>query len=139
MMTWEPAKNFFFGVPDVKGLIPNQDYINTIASLMMSSTTHSAFPKMVYNADVIDNPSTDVGIAIGISGGYNVRDAIGYISPQSIGGDAFNMFERTISLTKELMGANDGALGNINPENASGKAILAVMEQTAVPLDGVKR
>jgi hypothetical protein len=139
MMTWEPAKNFFFGVPDVKGLIPNQDYINTIASLMMSSTTHSAFPKMVYNADVIDNPSTDVGIAIGISGGYNVRDAIGYISPQSIGGDAFNMFERTISLTKELMGANDGALGNINPENASGKAILAVMEQTAVPLDGIKR
>ena len=139
MLTWEPAKNFFFGVPDAKSLIPNQDYINTTASMIMASTSYSSFPKMVYNADLIDNPTTEPGIAIGISGGYNIRDAIGYINPSGVGNDAFNMFERTISLTKELMGANDGALGNINPENASGKAILAVMEQSAVPLDGVKR
>lgn len=139
MMTWEPAKNFFFGIPDAKSLIPNQDYINTIAAMVMASTSFSSFPKMIYNADLIDNPSTDVGVAIGVSGGVDVRSAIGFISPQGVGGDAFNMFERTISLTKELMGANDGALGNINPENASGKAILAVMEQSAVPLDGVKR
>ncbi len=139
MMTWEPAKNFFFGIPDAKSLIPNQDYINTIASMIMASTTYSSFPKMVYNADLIDNPSTETGVAIGVTGAYNIRDAIGYISPSGIGSDAFNMFERTITLTKELMGANDGALGNINPENASGKAILAVMEQSAVPLDGVKR
>ena len=139
MMTWEPAKNFFFGIPDAKSLIPNQDYINTIAAMVMASTSFSSFPKMIYNADLIDNPSTDVGVAIGVSGGVDVRSAIGFISPQGVGGDAFNMFERTISLTKELMGANEGALGNINPENASGKAILAVMEQSAVPLDGVKR
>ncbi len=139
MMTWEPAKNFFFGVPDAKSLIPNQDYINTIASMIMASTTFASFPKMIYNADLIDNPSTEAGVAIGVTGGFNIRDAIGYISPQGVGSDAFNMFERTISLTKELMGANDGALGNINPENASGRAILAVAEQSAVPLDGIKR
>ena len=139
MMTWEPAKNFFFGIPDAKSLIPNQDYINTIAAMIMASTTFASFPKMIYNADLIDNPSTETGVAIGVSGGVNVRDAIAYINPSSVNGDAFNMFERTISLTKELMGANDGALGNINPENASGKAILAVMEQSAVPLDGVRR
>ena len=139
MMTWEPAKNFFFGVPDAKSLIPNQDYINTIASMIMASTTYSSFPKMIYNADLIDNPSTEAGVAIGVTGGFNIRDAIGYISPQGVGSDAFNMFERTIALTKELMGANDGALGNINPENASGRAILAVAEQSAVPLDGIKR
>lgn len=139
MMTWEPAKNFFFGIPDAKSLIPNQDYINTIAAMIMASTTFASFPKMIYNADLIDNPSTETGVAIGVTGGYNVRDAVCYITPQGVGNDAFNMFERTITLTKELMGANDGALGNINPENASGKAILAVMEQTAVPLDSVKR
>lgn len=139
MMTWEPAKNFFFGIPDAKSLIPNQDYINTIASMIMASTSYSSFPQMVYDSTLIDNPSITPGVAIGVNGGYDIRNVIGYISPQSITGDAFNMFERTISLTKELMGANDGALGNINPENASGKAILAVMEQSAVPLDGVKR
>ena len=139
MMTWEPAKNFFFGIPDAKSLIPNQDYINTIAAMIMASTTFTSFPKMIYNADLIDNPSTETGVAIGVTGGYDVRDAVTYISPQGVGSDAFNMFERTITLTKELMGANDGALGNINPEQASGKAILAVMEQSAVPLDSVKR
>ncbi len=139
MMTWEPAKNFFFGIPDAKSLIPNQDYINTIAAMIMASTTFTSFPKMIYNSDLIDNPSTEVGVAIGVNGGYDVRDAAAYITPQGVGSDAFSMFERTITLTKELMGANDGALGNINPENASGKAILAVMEQTAVPLDGNKR
>ena len=139
MMTWEPAKNFFFGIPDAKSLIPNQDYINTIAAMIMASTTFTSFPKMIYNADLIDNPSTETGVAIGVSGGLDVKEAVAYISPQGVGSDAFNMFERTITLTKELMGANDGALGNINPENASGKAILAVMEQSAVPLDSVKR
>lgn len=139
MYTWEPAKNYFFGLSDAKSLIPNQDYINTIAAMMMSSTTFSAIPKMIYNADLIDNPSMNIGEAIGISGGTDIRNAVGYISPSTIGEDAFKMFERTISLTKELQGANDGALGNVNPENASGKAILAVMEQTAVPLDSNKR
>ena len=139
MMTWEPAKNFFFGIPDAKSLIPNQDYINTIAAMIMASTTFASFPKMIYNADLIDNPSTETGVAIGVSGSYDVKDAVAYITPQGVGSDAFSMFESTISLTKELMGANDGALGNINPEQASGKAILAVMEQSAVPLDSVKR
>lgn len=139
MMTWEPAKNYFFGIPDAKSLIPNQDYVNTIASMIMASTSYSSFPKMIYNADLIDNPSMETGVAIGISGDGDIRNSIGFISPASVGSDAFNMFERTITLTKELMGANDGALGNINPENASGKAILAVMEQSAVPLDSVKR
>lgn len=139
MMVWEPSKNYFFGVPDAKSLIPNQDYINTIASMIMASTTFTAFPKMVYNADLIDSPSTDVGTAIGVVGGVNVRDAIGYITPQGVGSDAFAMFDKTIALTKELMGANDGALGNIDPTKASGKAILAIMDQSAVPLDSVKR
>ena len=37
------------------------------------------------------------------------------------------------------MGANDGALGAINPERASGKSILAVMEQSSQPLESIKR
>lgn len=139
MMTWEPAKNYFFGVSDVTAILPNQDYINTTAAMNMAATSFSSYPKMIYNADLIDNPSTEIGVAIGVTGGANIRDAIGYITPQSIGSDAFNMFDRTITLTKELMGANDGALGNVDPTQASGKAILAVVEQAAVPLDGNKR
>ena len=140
MFTWENRKNCFFGLSDVTGLIPNQDYINTIAAMIMASTTFTAFPKMVYNEDYIDNPSNQVGVAIGVSGSnLPINDVIQYIAPRSTSSDVFNMFDRTIALTRELMGANDSALGDINPEAASGKAILAVMEQSAMPLESVKR
>lgn len=140
MFNWETQKNSFHGVSDVSGLIPNQLYINKIAAMVMLSTMYTAFPKMVYDENLVDNPSNQIGVAIGVNGADKpIGSIIDYISPANVSSDAFNMFERTISLTKELMGANDGALGSINPENASGKSILAVMEQSAQPLESIKR
>lgn len=140
MMNWELRKNCFFGISDAKSLIPNQDYVNTIAAMIMASTTFTSFPKMVYNADYIDNPNDEVGVAIGISGAnMELNKLIDYISPGTMNTQVFSMFDKTITLTQQLQGANEGALGNINPENASGKAILAVQQQTAVPLDSIKR
>ena len=82
----------------------------------MLSTMYTAFPKMVYDENLVDNPSNKIGVAIGVNGADKpISSIIDYISPAHVSSDAFNMFERTISLTKELMGANDGALGAINP------------------------
>ena len=39
----------------------------------------------------------------------------------------------TFALTKELMGATDAALGNVQPENTS--AIIALQQSSAVPLE----
>ncbi|MBO7208363.1 MAG: hypothetical protein J6V58_01350 [Clostridia bacterium] len=140
MLNWESRKNCFHGASDVTGLIPNQLYINKIAAMVMLSTMYTAFPKMVYDENLVDNPSNQIGVAIGVNGADKpINSIIDYITPSSVSNDAFGMFERTIALTKELMGANDGALGAINPENASGKAIQAVMEQAAQPLESVKR
>jgi len=136
---WESVKNSFHGVSDVTGLIPNQKYINTIAALIQFSTMHTAFPKMVYNSALIDNPDNAIGVAIGVSGAENVKSMIDYILPPQISADAFKMFDTTITLTKDLMGANDGALGNINPEQASGRAIMAIIEQSAIPLESIRR
>lgn len=140
MFTWENKKNCFFGLSDVTGLIPNQDYINTIAAMIMASTTFTAFPKMVYNEDYVDNPNNQIGVAIGVNGAnMPISDVISYIAPKSTSNDVFHMFDRTIELTKDLMGANDNALGDIDMSSTSGKAILAVMEQTARPLESIKR
>lgn len=139
MMTWEEQKNCFFGISDVAPLISNQDYINTIASMIMYATTYTAFPKMVYDENVVDNPSNDIGEAIAVNGAnQNIKNVIDFITPGSISADAFNMFQTTLQQTKELAGANDGALGNINPEAASGKSILAVAEQSAIPLESIR-
>ncbi len=140
MLNWETRKNCFHGASDVTGLIPNQLYINKIAAMVMLSTMYTAFPKMVYDENLVDNPSNQIGVAIGVNGSDKpINSIIDYITPASVSNDAFGMFERTIALTKELMGANDGALGAINPETASGKAIQAVMEQAAQPLESVRR
>lgn len=140
MFTWENKKNCFFGLSDVTGLIPNQDYINTIAAMIMASTTFTAFPKMVYNEDYVENPNNQIGVAIGVNGSnMPINDVISYISPTSTSTDVFNMFDRTIDLTRDLMGANENALGDIDVSSTSGKAILAVLEQTARPLESIKR
>ena len=140
MLNWETRKNCFHGASDVTGLIPNQLYINKIAAMVMLSTMYTAFPKMVYDENLVDNPSNQIGVAIGVNGSDKpINSIIDYITPASVSNDAFGMFERTIAMTKELMGANDGALGAINPELASGKSILAVMEQAAQPLENIKR
>lgn len=49
--------------------------------------------------------------------------------------DAYNLQQDLIQGTKELLGAGDVALGNVNPEQASGKAILAVMNASKQPLN----
>ncbi len=140
MFTWENKKNCFFGLSDVTGLIPNQDYINTIAAMIMASTTFTAFPKMVYNEDYVDNPNNQIGVAIGVNGSnMPINDVISYISPKATSSDVFNMFDRTIDLTRDLMGANENALGDIDTSSTSGKAILAVIEQSARPLESIKR
>ncbi len=140
MFNWESRKNSFHGVSDVTGLIPNQIYINKIAAMVMLSTMYTAFPKMVYDENLVDNPSNQIGVAIGVNGSDKpISSIIDYITPASVSNDAFGMFERTISLTKELMGANESSLGHVDPEKASGKSILAVMEQSAQPLESIKR
>jgi len=140
MFNWESRKNSFHGVSDVTGLIPNQIYINKIAAMVMLSTMYTAFPKMVYDENLVDNPSNQIGVAIGVNGSDKpISSIIDYITPASVSNDAFSMFERTISLTKELMGANEGSLGHVDPEKASGKSILAVMEQSSQPLGSIKR
>lgn len=140
-MCWENVKNSAFGMGDVQNMLSNQDYINLMGAMIQNSTTFSSFPKMVYDRNAVDNPSNQIGVAIGVEGmpGQRITDIIDYINPAGISGDAFQMFDKTITLTKELNGASDGALGNIDPTQASGRAIIATMEQNAMPLDTIRR
>ncbi len=137
---WELQKNSFFGVSDVTAMIDNQNYINTIASMIMTSTSYSSFPKMVYNEDFIDTPDTNVGTAIAYHGtDISARDILSYANPGEISAAAFSMFQQAIDLTKDLNGANDSALGSVDPTKTSGRAILATMQQSQVPLERNRR
>jgi hypothetical protein len=64
-----------------------------------------------------------------------VNEVFTYLSPTHISADAALLQNELIGQTRELASAGDAALGNINPETASGAAISAVREAQAVPLN----
>lgn len=136
---WEEQKGSARGIGAVNGIIPNQIEINKIEARRCLVVKMGAFPKLVYNADLIENASSleKVGTSIKVTGGATVDDvkkAVGYIYPASMSGDANNLAEQMKNDTRELEGAGDVATGNVDPTQASGKAILAVQQANQQPL-----
>lgn len=138
-MCWEERKGSARGIGAVNGIIPNQIEINKIDARRALAVAIGAFQKIVYNEDLVQNASAinSVGGAIKIKGGAtvdDVRKAIGYIYPASMSADASNLSAEMKTNTRELEGAGDTATGNVDPTEASGKAILAVQEASQQPL-----
>lgn len=138
-INWEEKKGCARGIGAVNCIIPNQIEINKIDARRALSVKIGAFQKLVYNKDLIGNPSAleKVGGAIKVTGGAtvdDVRKAIGYISPSSMSADATNLSNEMKTNTRDLEGAGDVASGTVDPTKASGKAILAVQQASQQPL-----
>lgn len=128
------------GYGEVLRMIPNQIEINRTLVRRSAAIKMAAFPKLVYNSEMVANAGEvdAVGAAIELTGAQNIgsiAQAIGYIQPAPISSDAVHFEAELISNTKELAGAGDAALGNINPEQASGAAITAVQDQADIPMN----
>lgn len=136
---WEEKKGSSRGIGAVSCIIPNQIEINKIDARRALAVKIGAFQKLVYNQELVANAGEldKVGGAIAIKGGAtvdDVRKAIGYIYPSSMSPDAGNLSAEMKSNTRELEGAGDTATGNVDPTQASGKAILAVQQASQQPL-----
>ena len=134
-----PQKGKARGLGEVESMIPNQIEINRTLVRRSEAVKMAAFPKLIYDEGMIINPGelSRAGAAIAVSGASlnNVMERIGYLQAQPVSGDATNFENELISVTKELAGAGDAALGNINPEQASGAAITAVQDQADIPMN----
>lgn len=138
-LNWEIAKGSARGIGAVNCIIPNQIEINKVEARRALVVKISAFPRLVYNTDLVQNPKAleKVGGAIEITGGASVEDvrnAIGYINPANMTSDVANLSESMKSNTRDLEGAGDVATGNVDPTQASGRAILAVQQASQQPL-----
>lgn len=132
-MNWKPRKNCCHGESEAKAMIPNQISINKLLAMLIMSVMHTAYPKMIYDKARIPKPSNAIGEAIGIDGNIgNVRDLITYLDGANSSPEAYKLLDSLITYTKEMMGANDAALGEVKPENTS--AFIAVNQASAVPL-----
>ena len=134
--SWIPTKNSFHGTSPITHLIPNQKYINRAYAMAMKHMTDTAFSKIIYDKSKIPEWTNEVGQAIAAVGGGNISDAVSVIGVGEMQSGYMELIESAVTLTKELMGATESALGNLEASNTS--AILALQETSRMPLAQVR-
>ena len=138
-MLWERIKGYSRGVGEVEQLIPNQIEINKTATRRAIAVMIGAFPKLVANTEFVNNPNAlnEVGTTIELTKipANNISQVIGYLSPATMSPDAFNLQQDLTDRTQQLAGAGDTVTGNVDPEKASGRAILALQQQAQQPIN----
>lgn len=135
---WEKVPFTARGVSEVEQLIPNQIEVNKTLARRSMTVKMTAYPRLAYDGTAIQNPEDleKTGVAIEVNGGaQSVNQMISYLSTANISGDADKLQADLLNLTKDLAGAGDYATGNVNPEQASGQAIIAVRDQAQIPLN----
>ncbi len=135
-MSWTPAKNSFHGVSPITSLIPNQKFINRAYAMVMKHMTDTAFSKIIYDKSKIPEWSNEVGEAIAAYGGGNIADSVSVVGVGDMQSGYMELISSSVNLTKELMGATESALGNIEANNTS--AILALQETSRIPLAQIR-
>ena len=138
-LIWEEKEGSARGEGEVRYLIPNQIEINKILMRSALVVKQTAYPQKVVNIDKIQNPNAvdQVGGVIKTKNGATIEDVskiFAHIQPAQMSADVEKLRTELISMTRELAGAGDIATGSVNPEDASGKAILAVQQASQQPL-----
>jgi len=139
-INWEDVEGNARGVGAVQYNIANQKEINKTAMRRALTILTTSYPKIIYNEGKITDDSvlTEVGVPIAVSGNgvgvTDIRQNIGYLNAATTNNDAGNFQQELMTETRNSEGAGDYVTGDINPEQASGKAILAVQQAAQQPL-----
>ena len=135
---WEEKEGSARGEGEVKYLIPNQIEVNRTEMRRVLTVKQQAYPMKVVDISKIDNPEAinTVGGTIRTNGAPvdDVHKIVGTIPPAQMSTDVKQLQEDLIQVTRELAGAGDTATGQVNPESASGRAILAVQQASQAPM-----
>ena len=138
-MLWEEKKGSARGEGEVRSLIPNQLEVNKTIMRRLIVAKQTAYPTKVINTDKVQNPADvdKVGVTIKTKNGMTVEDVnrvVGIVSPAQMSTDVEKLQSELVTLSRDLAGAGDVATGDVDPESASGRAILAVQQASQQPL-----
>jgi len=136
---WERQKNQYHGRALVTGLLPNQIFINTMFATAMRHMQLMAFPKTVYNADLISAWTNEVGQAIGVHGlqpGMSIGQVAANLQPAEMSNQIFALIDKAMDYTKDCIGATDALLGSADPDNTS--ALMLLQTNSEVPLENIR-
>ena len=138
-ISWEDFPNSARGLSEVEQLIPNQLEINKTLARRSMIIKLTAYPRIAYDGTVIANPEDleKVGAPIEMQSGgvQSVNQAIAYLNPAQSNSDPKNYADDLLSISQELSGSGETAMGNINPNRVAASAIIAIRDQAALPLN----
>lgn len=135
---WEEKEGSARGEGEVRYLIPNQIEVNKTEMRRVLTAKLQAYPKLVVDSTKIANPNAlnTVGAIIKTQGNMvdDVHKVITTLQPAQMSPDVKQLQDDLIQITRDLAGAGDTATGQVDPESASGRAILAVQQASQAPM-----
>ena len=136
---WEEKEGSSRGEGEVRFLTPNQIEVNRTEVRRVITVKYQAYPQKIVNTEKVTNPAAlnQVGGVIQTKGGMTVDDVskiVATLPPAQMSPDVKQLQEDLIQVTRDLAGAGDIATGQVNPEDASGRAILAVQQASQSPM-----
>ena len=135
---WEEKEGSARGEGEVRYLIPNQIEVNRTEVRRVLTVKYQAYPQKVVDISKVVNPNAlnTVGGTIRTNGQPvdDVHKIVGTIPPAQMSPDVKQLQEDLIQVTRDLAGAGETATGQVNPEAASGRAILAVQQASQAPM-----
>lgn len=136
---WEKQKNQYHGRALVTGIVQNQIFINSMFALVMRHMQLQAFPKRLYNADLISQFSNEIGVDIGVRN-LQPNQPINQVATTLNGMDMSNqilyVIDKAIEYTKDCLGSTDAQLGSTKIDNTSALMVLDTNSRT--PLENVR-
>lgn len=135
---WEEKEGSARGEGEVRGLIANQIEVNRTEVRRVLTVKYQAYPQKVVDTTKIANPGDlkKVGAVIRTNNQTvdDVHKVVGTLPPAQMSPDVKQLQEDLIQTTRELAGAGEVATGQVDPEDASGRAILAVQRASQSPM-----
>ena len=135
---WEEKEGSARGEGEVRYLIPNQIEVNKTEMRRILTVKSQAYPQKIVDTSKVVNPDAidTVGGVIKTNGQPvdDVHKIVGPLQPAQMSPDVKELQEDLIQITRELAGAGDTATGQVNPEEASGRAILVVQQASRAPM-----
>ena len=135
---WEEKEGSARGEGEVRYLIPNQIEVNRTEVRRVLTVKYQAYPQKIVDVTKVSNPSAlnTVGGTIKTNGQpvEDVHKIVGTLPPAQMSPDVKQLQDDLIQVTRDLAGAGDTATGDVNPESASGRAILAVQQASQAPM-----
>lgn len=132
---WERRRNCAYSESEITYLIPNQIAINRALTAEVWALMAAGMPITVVNGDIVQTPVTnDPGQIITVYSGldFQLSNAVAHINPPSFEAQYQSAINDLASSTLSDAGANDAALGNLRPDNAS--AIIQMREAALAPM-----